>query len=76
MSPGVRATRRRGWLLLALGIGESRSCALGRVAEALPGRADSAERRLRRFVANAGVEPAALWGRCCRGCWRGGRGGR
>ena len=44
MSPGVRATRRRGWLLLALGIGESRSCALGRVAEALPGRADSGER--------------------------------
>ena len=62
LAEGVRVTRVRAWLRLAVGIGESRSCALGRVAEALPGRADSGERRLRRFVANAGVEPAALWG--------------
>ena len=62
LAEGVRVTRVRAWLRLAVGIGESRSCALGRVAEALPGRADSGERRLRRFVANAGVEPAARWG--------------
>ena len=43
-----------GWRLAA-GIGASRSCAPGRVAEALPGRADSGERRLRRFAANAGA---------------------
>ena len=35
---GVRATRRRGWLLLALGIALAGSCAVGRAAGARPGR--------------------------------------
>ena len=62
LCPGVRATRRRGWLLLALGIALAGSCAVGRAAAALPGRPASTERRLRRWLANAAVEPAALWG--------------
>ena len=38
LCPGVRATRRRGWLLLALGIALAGSCAVGRAAGARPGR--------------------------------------
>ena len=62
LCPGVRATRRRNWLRLALGIALAGSCAVGRAAGALPGEPASGERRLRRWLANAAVEPAALWG--------------
>ena len=60
LCPGVRATRRRNWLRLALGIVLAGSCAVGRAAGALPGEPASGERRLRRWLANAAVEPAAL----------------
>lgn len=62
LCPGVRATRRRNWLRLALGIVLAGSCAVGRAAGELPGEAASGERRLRRWLANATVDPAACWG--------------
>lgn len=61
--PGVRATRARGLALLALGVLLARTVALPRVAAALPAAArhPSTERRLRRWLANRAVDPAALW---------------
>jgi hypothetical protein len=67
--PGVRATRTRGLALLALGLLLARSVALPRAAAALPLAAShaSVERRLRRWLANGGVAPAALWARLLPG---------
>jgi len=61
--PGARATRVRGLAALALGLLLAGTVGLPRVAAALPlavGRA-STEKRLRRWLANGGVRPAALW---------------
>ena len=60
LCPGVRATRRRGWLRLALEIALAGSGAVGRAAGVLPGRPASTERRLRRWLANAAGEGEAF----------------
>jgi hypothetical protein len=67
--PGVRLSRVRGLALLALGLLRAEAVALPRVAAALPlaARRASTEKRLRRWLGNGGVAPAALWPRLLPG---------
>jgi hypothetical protein len=61
--PEVRATQRRGFGLLVVGLLWAGSVNLSRIATELPLSATipSTERRLRRWLANAAIAPSALW---------------
>jgi len=61
--PGVRITRVRNLALLVAGLLWSQSVATPRIGAELPldDLDTSRERRLRRWLSNAGVDPAAIW---------------
>jgi hypothetical protein len=65
---GLKSWQARGLALLSIGIMQARSCTLSQVAEKLVEsvgtKADSLERRLQRWIANAGVQMEVL-----RGAW-------
>src|SRR5215211_4178981 len=61
--PDLRATQRRGFGLLVVGLLWAGTVNLSRIAAELPLGATipSTERRVRRWVANAAIAPHALW---------------